>query len=312
MLNTQLKSQKLLAGLVGAGLSLMSLNLSAKSLGPEISQLLTQATEQDVFEVIVTFEGNKAVDSELMSVIQSAGVLGGVSLKSLPMVGITATKAQIEAIYASDKVRSIWYNAPLSLENDGSTQITGVDRLRADSSLRHKGMPYSGRGIGVVVNDSGVDGTHGDIKYPNHVVQNVLAQTNLNSLSSVLPITYQEDVDNTDIAGGHGSHVAGIIGGNGAMSSGKYQGVAPGAKIIGYGSGAGLFILDTLGGFDYALTHQFDYNIRVISNSFGNTSDTGTDFNPDDPTNIATKKLADNGVIVVFSAGNSEIGRAHV
>ncbi|WP_417699919.1 hypothetical protein [Pseudoalteromonas lipolytica] len=118
MLNTQLKSQKLLAGLVGAGLSLMSLNLSAKSLGPEISQLLTQATEQDVFEVIVTFEGNKAVDSELMSVIQSAGVLGGVSLKSLPMVGITATKAQIEAIYASDKVRSIWYNAPLSLEND--------------------------------------------------------------------------------------------------------------------------------------------------------------------------------------------------
>ena len=312
MLNTQLKSQKLLAGLVGAGLSLMSLNLSAKSLGPEISQLLTQATEQDVFEVIVTFEGNKAVDSELMSVIQSAGVLGGVSLKSLPMVGITATKAQIEAIYASDKVRSIWYNAPLSLENDGSTQITGVDRLRADSSLRHKGMPYSGRGIGVVVNDSGVDGTHGDIKYPNHVVQNVLAQTNLNSLSSVLPITYQEDVDNTDIAGGHGSHVAGIIGGNGAMSSGKYQGVAPGAKIIGYGSGAGLFILDTLGGFDYALTHQFDYNIRVISNSFGNTSDTGTDFNPDDPTNIATKKLADNGVIVVFSAGNSGSGEGTI
>lgn len=312
MLNTQLKSQKLLAGLVGAGLSLMSLNLSAKSLGPEISQLLTQASEQDVFEVIVTFEGNKAVDSELMSVIHSAGVLGGVSLKSLPMVGITATKAQIEAIYASDKVRSIWYNAPLSLENDGSTQITGVDRLRADSSLRHKGMPYSGRGIGVVVNDSGVDGTHGDIKYPNHVVQNVLAQTNLNSLSSVLPITYQEDVDNTDIAGGHGSHVAGIIGGNGAMSSGKYQGVAPGAKIIGYGSGAGLFILDTLGGFDYALTHQFDYNIRVISNSFGNTGDTGTDFNPDDPTNIATKKLADNGVIVVFSAGNSGSGEGTI
>ncbi|MDI4654592.1 MULTISPECIES: S8 family serine peptidase [Pseudoalteromonas] len=312
MLNTQLKSQKLLAGLVGAGLSLMSLNLSAKSLGPEISQLLTQATEQDAFEVIVTFEGNKAVDSELMSVIQSTGVLGGVSLKSLPMVGIKATKAQIEAIYASDKVRSIWYNAPLSLENDGSTQITGVDRLRADSSLRHNGMPFSGRGIGVVVNDSGVDGTHGDIKYPNHVVQNVLAQTNLNSLSSVLPITYQENVDNTDIAGGHGSHVAGIIGGNGSMSSGKYQGVAPGAKIIGYGSGAGLFILDTLGGFDYALTHQFDYNIRVISNSFGNTGDIGTDFNPDDPTNIATKKLSDNGVIVVFSAGNSGSGEGTI
>ena len=253
----------------------MSLNLSAKSLGPEISQLLTQATEQDVFEVIVTFEGNKAVDSELMSIIQSAGVLGGVSLKSLPMVGITATKAQIEAIRIRQSSFNLVQRATIT-ENDGSTQITGVDRLRADSSLRHKGMPYSGRGIGVVVNDSGVDGTHGDIKYPQPVVQNVLAQTNLNSLSSVLPIT-PEDVDNTDIAGGHGSHVAGIIGGNGAMSSGKYQGVAPGAKIIGYGSGAGLFILDTLGGL--ITLPSFDYNIRVISNSFGNTSDTGADFN---------------------------------
>ncbi len=312
MLNTQLKSKKLLAGLLGAGLSLVSLNLSAKSLGPEISQLLNQATEQDVFEVIVTFEGDEAINSTHLQVIEAAGVIGGVNLKSLPMVGITATKAQIEAIYASDSVRSVWYNAPLTLENDGSTQITGVDRLREDASLRSQGMPFSGRGIGVVVNDSGVDGTHADIKYPNHVVQNVLAQTNLNSLSSVLPISYQEDVSNTDIAGGHGSHVAGIIGGNGAMSSGKYQGVAPGAKIIGYGSGAGLFILDTLGGFDYALTHQYDYNIRVISNSFGNTGDIGSDFNPDDPTNIATKKLADNGVIVVFSAGNSGSGEGTI
>jgi serine protease AprX len=200
----------------------------------------------------------------------------------------------------------------LSLENDGGTQITGVDRLRADSTMRNQGMPYSGRGIGVVVNDSGVDGTHSDIKFPNHVIQNVLAQTNLHSLSDILPITYQEDTANTDIAGGHGSHVAGIIGGNGAMSAGKYQGVAPGAKIIGYGSGAGLFILDTIGGFDYALTHQYDYNIRVISNSFGSTSDTGTDFNPDHPTNVATKALSDNGVVVVFSAGNSGSGEATI
>ncbi|XQF89370.1 hypothetical protein ACOBV8_09985 [Pseudoalteromonas espejiana] len=37
----------------------------------------------------------------------------------------------------------------------------------------------------------------------------------------------------------------------------------------------------------------------MISNSFGSTSDTGTDFNPDHPTNVATKQLSDNGVIVV-------------
>ena len=310
MLKITLKNKLLIAGLMGAGL--LSSSLSAKSFGPELQGLMSTAAVHDVFEVIVTFEGEGAINTERLNIIESAGVIGGVSFKQLPIVGINATKAQIEQIYASNKVRSVWYNAPLSLENDGATQITGVDRLRADSTMRNQGTPFSGRGIGVVVNDSGVDGTHSDIKYPNHVVQNVLAQTNLHSLSDILPITYQEDTANTDIAGGHGSHVAGIIGGNGAMSIGKYQGVAPGAKIIGYGSGAGLFILDTIGGFDYALTHQFDYNIRVISNSFGSTSDTGTDFNPDHPTNVATKALSDNGVIVVFSAGNSGSGEATI
>lgn len=312
MLKTKVKNKLLIAGLMGAGLGLMTTGVMAKSFGPELKSLIATAQVNDTFEVIVTFEGVGAINDERLSVIESAGVIGGVSFNQLPIVGITATKAQIEKIYSSESVRSVWYNAPLSLENDGATQLTGVDRLRADSTMRSQGMPFSGRGIGVVVNDSGVDGTHSDIKYPNHVTQNVLAQTNLHSLSDILPITYQEDVANTDIAGGHGSHVAGIIGGNGAMSVGKYQGVAPGAKIIGYGSGAGLFILDTIGGFDYALTHQYDYNIRVISNSFGSTSDTGTDFNPDHPTNVATKALSDNGVIVVFSAGNSGSGEATI
>jgi subtilisin family serine protease len=312
MLKTKIKNKLLIAGLMGAGLTLLSSSLSAKSLGPELNGLMSTAAAHDVFEVIVTFDGEGAITPERLNVIESAGVTGGISFKMLPIVGITATRAQIEQIYASNKVRSVYFNAPLSLENDGATQITGVDRLRDDRSMRSNGQPFSGRGIGVVVNDSGVDGTHTDIKFPNHVVQNVLAQTNLHSLSDILPITYQEDTANTDIAGGHGSHVAGIIGGNGAMSIGKYQGVAPGANIIGYGSGAGLFILDTIGGFDYALTHQHNYNIRVISNSFGSTSDTGTDFNPDHPTNVATKKLSDNGVIVVFSAGNSGSGEATI
>ncbi|WP_018624981.1 S8 family serine peptidase [Kangiella aquimarina] len=307
-----LKTKPIYGAILAAGLGISAVAGHAKSIGPQLSDLLSEATEQEVFEVIVTFEGNEPASLSQLQALESLGVSSGVSFNSLPMVGITATKQQIDAIYSRDDVRSVWYNAPLTLENDGSTELTGVDRLRDDQSMRNMGMPYSGRGIGVVINDSGVDGTHSDIKYPNHVTQNVLAQVNLNSLSGILPITYQEDVANTDIGGGHGSHVAGIIGGNGAMSSGLYQGVAPGAKLIGYGSGAGLFILDTLGGFDYALTHQFDYNIRVISNSFGNTGDTGTDFNPDDPTNVATKALSDNGVIVVFSAGNSGSGEATI
>lgn len=270
------------------------------------------AAPKELQQVIVTFEGNGPLSLDQLNALDVLGITSGVSLKSLPIVGIMATKAQVEALYSRDDVVSVWNNDPLVLENYESTQITGVQALRADRDLRNNGVPYSGNGIGVVVNDSGVDGTHSDIAYPDHVVQNVLAQVNLNSFSSILPISYIENAPNSDIGGGHGTHVAGTVGGNGAKSSGLHAGVAPGADIIGYGSGAALFILDTLGGFDYALTHQYDYNIRVISNSFGNTGDVGTDFNPDDPTNIATKALADNGIITVFSAGNSGSGESTI
>ncbi|MGH8284280.1 MAG: S8 family serine peptidase, partial [Steroidobacteraceae bacterium] len=58
--------------------------------------------------------------------------------------------------------------------------------------------------------------------------------------------------------------------------------------------------------------NQARYNIRVVSNSFGATSDVGTDFDPNDPTNIATKRLADRNIVIVFSAGNSGSGESTI
>ena len=284
----------------------------AVRVGGSLNDALAVAAPTDRLEVVVTFRGDGPLTAAQTAALTAVGV-PGLTMRSLPIAGVLATPAQVNAIAGLDGVRSVWLNEALEYENDGSTAITGVDRLRADRSMRtSRGLPFSGRGIGVLVNDSGVDGTHPDIKFPNHVVQNVAAQTNLHSLSDLLPITPTEDVANTDIGGGHGTHVAGIIGGTGAQSAGKFEGVAPGADIIGYGSGAGLFILDTIGGFDYALTHQIEYNIRVVSNSFGSTSDVGTDFDPDHPTNVATKTLADRGVVVVFSAGNSGPGESSI
>ncbi|QDH71717.1 S8 family serine peptidase [Lysobacter alkalisoli] len=284
----------------------------ARRLDPLLESMLPAVAAGETVEVIVSFHGNGPLNATQQARLEALG-LTGLSLRELPMIGTAATPAQVQSLLAMDDVRSVWLNAPLDLENREATQLTGVDRLRTDDAMRVNGMPVTGRGLSVVVNDSGVDGTHPDLKYPEHTRQNVAAQTNLYSLSSILPITYTENVPNTDIGGGHGTHVAGTIGGNGAASpGGEQEGVAPGAGIIGYGSGAGLFILDTLGGFDYALTHQAQYNIRVVSNSFGSTGDTGSDFDPDHPTNIATKRLADRGVVVVFSAGNSGSGEGTI
>ena len=292
---------------------LLAASAGAQSRLPvSLQSAVSSALPTDRLEVIVTFDGDGPITAAQRGRLASLG-LSGVTMRALPIAGVLATPAQINALVGTPGVRSVWLNERLEYENDGPTALTGVDRLRTDGSMRNAiGLPFSGKGIGVVINDSGVDGTHPDIKFPNHVVQNVAAQTNLHSLNTLLPVTYTEDVPNTDIGGGHGTHVAGIIGGSGAQSGGKYEGVAPGANLIGYGSGAGLFILDTIGGFDYTLTQQYRYNIRVISNSFGSTSDVGSAFDPNHPTSVATKALADRGVIVVFSAGNSGPGESTI
>jgi serine protease AprX len=291
------------------GLSLLALScssiLGAKTLDPNLLNIMQSAPAGTLHEIIISFDGQSAISEVQLDALSAAGINTAITMRSLPIVGALATTKQINAIYARSDVVSVWENEQLSYENYDATALTGVQQLRKDTAMRMGGIPYSGRGVGVVINDSGVDGNHGDLKFPQHVVQNVAAQTNLRSWDDSAPISYIENVANTDLGGGHGTHVAGTIGGNGTMSSGRHAGVAPGASLIGYGSGAGLLILDAIGGFDYAKTHQYTYNIRVISNSFGSTADIGSDFNPDHPTNIATKMLSDTGIIVVFSAGNS-------
>ncbi|MGH8496344.1 MAG: S8 family serine peptidase [Gammaproteobacteria bacterium] len=303
------------ARLIGFSLSMLlalPCAAGAATIGDSLQRELSGIGPNETAEVIVSFEGDGPLTLEQLGVLEDLGITG-VYFQALPIAGVLATRAQVEALDRHEGVRSLWLNEALEYENQNSTALTGVDKLRTDRNLRSGGLPASGRGIGVLVNDSGIDGQHPDLQYPEHVVQNVAAQTNLHAQDALLPITYVEDVPDTDLAVGHGTHVSGIIGGTGAAAAGgKYEGVAPGADLIGYGSGAGLFILDSIGGFDYALVNQSRYNIRVISNSFGNPSDTGTDFNPDDPTNIATKRLADRNIVVVFSAGNSGSGEGTI
>src|SRR3546814_17675488 len=87
----------------------------------------------------------------------------------------------------------------------------------------------------------------------------------------MLPITYLEGQLNTDTGSGHGTHCAGTIGGTGASSNGLYRGVAPGASLVGYGSGGVLLILDAVGGLAYAATNQFSFDapLRVPSHPRG-------------------------------------------
>lgn len=282
---------------------------SAATLGPSLSARLNGlADTAGVGTVIVTFNTSSGLNATHLAILTAAGITRGYTLQTLGMVAAPATAAQVRALAANPAVRSIWLNDRLQYQNDQTRVLTGTDKMRNDpdfARLNH-GLPVSGKGnFSLLINDSGIDGTHPDLHFPDHLIQNVQSFVDTETLTGFLPPTFVENVPDTDTNVGHGTHCAGIAAGTGAASGGQYAGVAPGVSLIGFGSGAALFVLNGLGGFEYALSNQFRYNIRIISNSWGGTGA----YNPDDPIAIASKMAHDRNIVVVFSAGNSGPGK---
>jgi serine protease AprX len=270
-------------------------------------KLTTAANTANAGVVIIAFNTSGGLNSSHLNLLTSLGITRGLTLNQLGMVAATATVGQVRALAANSAVRSVWSNDRLFYYLNQARMLTGVDRLRTDSNFTRAnlGLPVSGAGnFSAVVNDSGIDATHRDLQFGSKVIENVQVLTDTDTQAGFTPLLAAGGIPNTDTHVGHGTHCAGILGGTGQQSGGLYAGVAPGVKLIGTGSGAGLFILNALGGFEWSLANQFIYNIRLISNSWGS----GGEFNPDNPINIATRAAYERNIITVFAAGNSGPG----
>lgn len=104
---------------------------------------------------------------------------------------------------------------------------------------------------------------------------------------------------------GHGTFVAGLIAGDGASSSGQYEGEAPGADLVSIKvAGAnGVTDLGTLIlGLQWAVDNRLAYNIRVLNMSLGFQPFESTVVNPLDQ---AVQAAWNSGIAVVASAGNA-------
>ncbi len=148
----------------------------------------------------------------------------------------------------------------------------------------------TGAGVTVAVLDSGID-TNPDLTQPSN---RIVASAN-----------FADDRGGMQDAGGHGSHVAGILGGNGAASMGEYMGIAPGVNL------ADVRVLDKTGsgrissvvrGIEWVLGHRAQYNIRLINLSLGMPALPSYRTNPLD---AAVEIAWLRGVAVVAAAGNS-------
>jgi serine protease AprX len=150
----------------------------------------------------------------------------------------------------------------------------------------------TGSGVGVAVIDTGI--------------------SNMNDLTG--RVTWGPDLSgegSTIDTYGHGTVMAGLIGGTGADSAsnqGGFTGIAPGANLIavktaGYNGAADVSTI--LQAFTWVAAYQAQYNIRVVNLSWGTPS---TQDPRIDPLDYAVERLWNSGIVVVVAAGNAGPG----
>ncbi len=147
-----------------------------------------------------------------------------------------------------------------------------------------------GQGIGVAVLDTGI------IPHPDFV----------NARNRI--IAFKDFVNGNNKIyddNGHGTHVSGILAGDGCASRGMYCGVAPGCNIIAVkvlnhkGNGD---IANVVAGLQWVVQNKEKYNIRVANISVGTTSKSV--ISEDSELVKAVNMVWDNQIVVVVAAGN--------
>ena len=276
-------------------------NVVLQSLDPELAVKLNTATDDSNINAVIVYH-NAVTDADILQ-LQQIGIAGGTRMRILPVVYVTATKAQLIQVSRLPGVRSLYGNRTLTFNSDPYFNPTGIQRVEPDTELRNDngGLPVTGRNVTVAVLDTGINSQHADLA--GKVVQNVkLNDTQSVPVGFVYPIPV-ENLANSDLISGHGTFVGGVIAASGVKSSGRFAGVAPGARLLGMSSGD-LNLMYVLSGFDYLLQKGVQYNVRVVNCSFS----ANAMYDAHDPVNVATKMLTDRGVSVVVSAGNSGPG----
>ena len=143
----------------------------------------------------------------------------------------------------------------------------------------------NGTGVGVALIDSGV----ADVPDLHNRV--------------VARVDFTEERDGLD-TWGHGTHMAGLIAGDGSASAGQWVGVAPGAHLISVKAASWNGATDTssiVAALQWVVTNKAKYNIRVVNLSFGTN---GQQSYRTDPLDRAVERAWEAGIVVVVSAGN--------
>ena len=240
------------------------------------------ADSQGESDVIVEFNDDNDGGSRILQ-------HGGRAGRSLPIVRSRAARISnvlLKRLADDPTVKRVHLDREVAGEIARTTATVGAKNVHAQYG-------FTGAGIGVAVIDSGITSWHDDLTVAYRSGQRVSAFVDfVNNRTS----KYDD--------WGHGTHVAGIIAGNGYDSGGDRAAIAPKASIVALkaldheGKGRISNIIAALG---WAVANKTRYNIRVINMSLG--AGVFESYNTD-PLTLAAKRAVESGIVVVAAAGN--------
>jgi serine protease AprX len=209
--------------------------------------------------------------------------------------------AKAASLATEPGVRGVSLNATVKKTDDdfeARNLVTAYNQSIGAPTAWDKG--YTGRGVGVAVIDTGIAGDVPDFRTSrSEATSRVVASAVVNPSAS-----------SSGDGLGHGTHIAGLIAGNGKNrpfgdpAVGKYVGVAPHANLIAVKAGdehGGATVLDVIDGLQFTVDYKRDYNIRVVNLSLRSTSPQSYKT---DPLDAAVESAWFSGITVVVAAGN--------
>lgn len=263
---------------------------------------------------ILSWDRTEATHEEVTTYLHRAGVRAHV-FEALPAaVTCLASPRDVQTMAAAPGALSVWGEEPLipTLDESRQTIFDGEENLVYDT------LGLSGEGVGIGVVDSGVDGTHPDLEGKvRSNVRVVVSHREIMGSQDPPPCqdVYTQELPDSELTSGHGTHMASIAAGSGAASDGRLHGVAPGAQLIAAGvtdstnltmtdptRNVTLSLLGAIGGFNHILLYGLGSPIHTKAVIAGWTAEGLHD--PYHPVYLAARDLWHFDMLVVFPTGN--------
>ncbi len=292
---------------------------------PGLARDLEQLPSATPYQAFVHFASLPPADRT--ELVEGHGLTVLYEYRAVDVVFASGSVGDFRALSREPAVIYMEENRKLDLLLDTSPWAVRVRAAHEEVSggpfLDPDGNPLDGRGVSIILVDSGVDATHPDLQ--PRVGKNIKVVCTTPGLvddatgACFGPVEFV-DVGNaatTDSSSGHGTGVAGVAVGEGNASTGHYPGaaphikgsfagVAPGAKLHVYSVGEFAAVFNFTVAWDHIVSNLdgFDPPARIVNNSFGEAG--GATYDPNSLFAKLVKKLSEKNLTVTFAAGNGD------